>query len=248
MLGKLIANDIFKQKRTMMLLVIIAIPLFTSLLLLIDFNIRYKSYLYPIAIQKGMTSWQSLLHEQRIVFFKEYLPMFGAMILAALFDNEYKNNAWTLELTLPISRGKLILSKFITSLIFMSIMLIVNAVSLIAVGKIMGFPEPINLMDFIKMFLLQFVFVTSSMAIHLYLTIKNKNTLVSIGIAGFACMISSNSFYDGDNISKFNPYSFASFSDGLTKVNMPLMLGISIILIIAVLFYTVKYFNNKECY
>lgn len=248
MLGKLIANDIFKQKRTMLILIIIAVPILTSLLLAVDLGIRYKDYLYPLALKKGITSWQMLLHEQRLVFFKEYLPLFGAMIISSIFDNEYKNNRWTLELTFPVSREKIIMSKFITSLIFMTIMLIVNIISLILVGKFSGFPEAVEGIYFVKMFLIQFIAVASVMTIHLYLTIKNKNTLTSILIAGLICIVSSDLYYKGSSISKFNPYSFASFSDGLTNVNLTLITTASLILIIAGLAYTIRYFNKKQCY
>lgn len=248
MLGKLIANDVFKQKRTMLAFIIIAVPIFTSLLLAVDLGIRYKDYLYPLALKKGITSWQMLLHEQRLVFFKEYLPLFGAVIISSIFDNEYKNNGWTLELTFPVSKERIILSKFIASLIFMTAMLTVNIISLILVGKLMGFPEAVEGIYFVKMFFIQLISVASVMTIHLYLTIKNKNTLISIITAGLICVVSSDLYYKGSSISKFNPYSFTSFSDGLTDINVTLIVTAALILMIAGLAYTIRYFKKKQCY
>lgn len=248
MLGKLIANDIFKQKRTKLLLIIIAVPILTSLMLAVDLDIRYKDYLYPLALKKGITSWQMLLHEQRLVFFKEYLPLFGAMIISSIFDNEYKNNGWTLELTFPVSKEKIIISKFITSVIFMAIMLIVNIISLILAGKFAGFPEAVEGIYFVKMFLIQFIALASVMTIHLYLTIKNRNTLISIITAGCICIVSSDLYYKGSSISKFNPYSFASFSDELNNVNITLIVIAALILMFAGLIYTLRYFKKKQCY
>ena len=248
MLRELIINDISKQKRTILILIVIAIPLFTSLLLAVDFNIRYKTWLYPLALKKGLTSWQMLLKEQQLVYFKEYLPLFGAMIISAIFDTEYKNNGWTLELIHPVSKAKMLVSKFIVSLIFMTIMLLVNIISLIAVGMLMKFPEAIEVMCFIKMFFIQFIAVAFAMTIHLYITIKSKNTLKSIILAGVICVVSADLFYKGSIISKFNPYSFASFSDGLRNANLTLIVTASIVLTIVGIVCTLVYFNKKECY
>ncbi|MBZ9633992.1 ABC transporter permease [Clostridium sp. FP1] len=248
MLVRLIINDIYKQRRSMLIFMVIAIPIFTSVLLAIDFGIRYESYLYPLALKKGITSWSMLLLEQKMVFFKEYLPLFGAIIISSLFDSEYKNNGWTLSLTYPIARGKIVISKFVASLIFMSIMLIINSLSLIVVGKIIGFPEAINSMYFVKMFFIQFISVAGVMTIHLYITIKNKNVLKSIGVAAIITIVSSDLFYRGISISKYNPYCFASFSDGLTKANLSLQIIMSAVLIFIGLFSAVIYFNKKQSY
>lgn len=248
MLRKLVINDIFKQKRTKLLLFVIAIPTFISLLLYIDMHIRYKSYLYPLALKEGITSWQMLVEQQRILYFNEFLPLFCAIIISALFENEYKNNGWILTLTYPVSRSKVIISKFITSLIYMIVMLITNIICLIIVGKLSGFPEAVNEMYFAKIFFIQFMASAAVMVIHLYLTIKNKNTLVSIGTAAALCIISSNLFYNESSISKFNPYSFASFVYGFIPVDLKILIIISLFLIVVGLAFTIIRFDKKECY
>lgn len=248
MLEKLIINDIFKQKRTKLLLFAIAIPVFISLLLYVDMHIRYKSYLYPLALKDGITSWQMLLQQQRILYFNEFLPLFGAIIISALFENEYKNNGWILTLTYPVSRSKIIISKFITGLIYMLVMLITNITCLIIVGKLSGFPEVVNEMYFAKIFFIQLMASAAVMVIHLYLTIRNKNTLASIGTAAALCIISSNLFYNESSISKFNPYSFASFAYGFMPVDLKILIIISLLLIILGLAFTIIRFDKKECY
>jgi hypothetical protein len=245
---ELLISDLTKQKRSKLLVIVIAIPIVVSMLLAVDFSIRYESYLYPLAVQKGIDSWAMLLKEQNMVFFKQYLPLFGAMIIGSIFDNEYKNNGWTLTLTYPIARKKIVISKYISSLIYMCLMLLINVAALICVGKFMKFPEAINIMYFVKMFLLQFIFTAAVMTIHLYLSLRNKNSMISIGIAAIICVVSSNMFFNGSSISKFNPYSFTSFADGGTPVNMGILIVMAIVLCIGGLVYTVKYLNRKESY
>lgn len=248
MLKDLVINDIFKQKRTMLMIMVVAIPVCSSLLLFIDFILRYESYLFPLASQKGITSWQMLLKEQSLVFFKEYLPLFGAMILGSIFDNEYKNNGWTLALTQPVRRERIILSKFITSLIFMMITLLINLICLILIGKFMKFPENIDLVYFFKMLSIQFLAVMSVMTIHLFLTLKYKNTLISIGIAGVICITSSNLFFNGSSISNYNPYSFASFSSYVVPFSLKTIGIIALTLTISGIVFILRFFNKKESY
>lgn len=248
MLEKLIINDIFKQKRTKLLLFAIAIPVFISMLLYIDMHIRYKSYLYQLCLKDGTTSWQMLVEQQRILYFNEFLPLFGAIIISALFENEYKNNGWMLTLTYPVSRSKIIISKFITSLIYMVVLLITNIICLIIVGKLSVFPEAVNGMYFAKIFFIQFIASAAVMVIHLYLTIINKNTMASIGTAAAICIISSNLFYNESSISKFNPYSFASFAYGFIPVDFKILIIVASFFIIGGLAFTIIKFDKKQCY
>ncbi|URZ05177.1 ABC transporter permease [Clostridium felsineum] len=248
MLKELIINDIFKQKRTKLILTVVAIPIFVSFLLFVDLRIRYISYLRPLSLKEGRTSWQMLLHEQNIVYFKQYLPIFGAMIISSMFDNEYKNNAWTLSLIYPVKRRNIIISKFITSLLFMVVMLSVNVIGLILVGKVSGFPEPVNVEYFAKMFGIQFMAAAAVMVIHLFITLKNKNTLISIGIAAIISIVSSNLYFNKNIISKYNPYSFASYSDGLMPVNLNTIIIIEMVIIIVGLVFVINYFNRKQYY
>lgn len=248
MLKNLIFNDIFKQKRTMLTLMVILIPLVTTMLLGIDFFIRYKSYLYDVAVGKGMTSWEILLNEEKMVFFNQYLPLFVAVIIGSIFDTEYKNNGWTLTLTEPIKRENIILSKILASIAFVLIMLILNAVGLIAIGFIMKFPEAFSLTLILKSFLLKFLGALSIITIHLFLTLKYRNTLVSIGISAVLCFVSENLLVSGNVFSNYNPYSFAFSSCVMKNINLLQVSLISIALFIVGLIINFKFFNMKESY
>ncbi len=240
MLKNLILNDIFKQKRTILMFMVVLIPIATTMLLGIDFFIRYKNYLYGVAISKGMTSWQMLLNEEKMVLFNQFLPLFVAIIIGSIFETEYKNNGWTLTLTEPIKKKNIILSKTITTIIFVLIMLIINSFGLVAIGLLMKFPEAFSFSLIVKSFLLKLSGALSIIAIHLFLTLKYKNTLVSIGYAGVFCVISQNLL----SFSSYNPYSFAFSS----CVDLLQVILISTILFIVGLIINFKLFSIKESY
>ena len=112
MLG-LIKNEFYKQKGNWIILLILAIPIGVSFLLGIDLLIRYRDYLLPLYSQEGLTSWQILINEQRILFFNDFMPLFAALILTVFFECEYKGNSWNFLLTKPIKREYIIFSKYI---------------------------------------------------------------------------------------------------------------------------------------
>lgn len=248
MLIDLIKNEFYKQKRNLVILVVLAIPVAIAVLLSLDFLLRYEDWLLPQGIANGLNSWQILIKEQRILFFNDFMPAFAAIILASLFEGEYKGSSWTFLLTQPIKRTKILLAKYMVAGIYYIVMLLINIISLIAVGKLYKFKEVIPIKFFAVMFMVQLIAGLVIMVIHLFINIKNKNTLTSIGVAAVLSIISSNLYYNESFISKFNPYGFALFSIKQDKKE------IIIIMIIAVIIFTIgsigikKYFNNKEIY
>ena len=248
MLISLIKNEFAKEKRNLVILFVLAIPLGVAVLLGIDLLIRYESWLLPKAIENGLTSWQVLIKEQRMLYFNDFMPIFAALILATLFESEYKNNSWTFLLTQPIKRTNILLSKYIVASFYSIVMLLLNVFSLIAVGKIFKFQEPIPWRFFIVMFAIQLIASLVIMVIHLFLNIKNKNLLVSLGIAAVLSIVSSNLYYNESFIKNINPYGFSLFSITQGRNEMILVLIISIAIIFIGSLLIKRYFNNKEVY
>ncbi len=248
MLISLIKNEFAKEKRNLVILFVLAIPLGVSVLLGVDLLIRYESWLLPKAIENGLTSWQVLIKEQRMLYFNDFMPIFAALILATVFESEYKNNSWTFLLTQPIKRTNILLSKYIVASFYSIVMLLLNVFSLIAVGKIFKFQEPIPWRFFIVMFAIQLIASLVIMVIHLFLNIKNKNLLVSLGIAAVLSIVSSNLYYSENFIKNINPYGFSllSITQGRDEITLVLIISAVIIFIGSLLIK--RYFNNKEVY
>lgn len=248
MLMTLVKNEFLKQKRKPLILIILMIPIGISILLLLDLTIRYESWLLPRAQEMGITSWEMLLKEQRILYFNDYMPLFSAIIIGELFENEYKNNGWVLTMTQPIKREMVLLSKYITSIIYLITMLFINIVTLIGVGKIFKFSESIPWNNFFTMASIQLIASCAVMVIHLFLSIKNKNVLISFGIAAVLSIVSSNLYYNENIISKFNPYNFALFSIEQGSLENISIYIISAVFIIIGSITLNKYFKYKKVY
>lgn len=248
MLMNLIKNEFTKGKRNLVILFVLAVPIGIAILLCVDFLIRYESWLLPQSIEKGLTSWQVLIKEQRILYFNDYMPMFSALILSTLFESEYRNNSWTFLLTKPIKRRDILLSKYIVASFYSVVMLILNVISLIVVGMIFKFKEPIPYKFFAIMFFVQLISSLVIMLIHLFLNIKNKNLLISIGIAAVLSIFSTNIYHNDYFIKYLNPYGFSLFSITQGENELLILLIISVLILFIVPKLITRYFNNKEIY
>lgn len=248
MIFTLIKNEFLKEKRNFLLVMILLLPVGIALLLSFDLLVRYESWLLPNAIGKGITSWNILIKEQRILYFNDFMPLFSTIILGQLFENEYKNNGWTLTLTKPIKRYEILLSKYITALIILTLMLFFNVISLIVVGKIFDFPEQIPWGYFGKMIIIQLLASAAVMIIQEFILIKNKNILISFGIAGVLSMISSNLYYYNNPIMYLNPYGYSLFSITQDAMGISFVFCGSAIIIVLGGFLLIRYFNSKKVY
>lgn len=248
MIFTLVKNEFLKEKRNLLLIMMLLLPIGIAFLLCFDLFIRYESYLLPKAIEKGLTSWNMLIKEQRILYFNDFIPLFAAIILGQLFEIEYKNNSWTLILTKPIKRYQILLSKYITALIILIMMMAINIIALVIVGKVFNFPEPIPWNYFFNMAIIQLVASLAVMIIHLFFSIRNKNILISFGIAGVLSILSTNLYHADNPIIYFNPYNYALFSITQESKEIIYLFVVSAIVIGIGSFIIYKYFNNKKVY
>lgn len=248
MLLNLVKNEFYKQKRNFVILLVLAIPIAIAVLLSLDFFIRYESWLLPQGIGKGLTSWQILIKEQRILYFNDFIPIFAALILGALFEYEYKGNYWEFLLTKPIKRSKILLAKYIVAVFYYILMLFINVTSLIIVGKVYKFKEAIPVRFFVIMFFIQLIAGIVIMIIHLFINIKHKNTLISIFIAAVSSILSSSMYYRDMQVSKINPYGFSLYSIVQDRQQIFIICTIAIIVITLGSLVIRKFFNSKETY
>ncbi|MDZ5254038.1 ABC transporter permease [Clostridium sp. LIBA-8841] len=248
MIFTLVKNEFLKEKRNLLLLMMMLLPIGIAFLLVFDLSVRYESWLLPNAAGKELTSWNILIKEQRILYFNDFMPLFAAIILGQLFETEYKNNGWTLTLTKPIKMWQILFSKYITALIILIMMLVINIIALIMVGKVFNFPEAIPWDYFLNMMAIQLVASSAVMIIQLFFSIKNKNVLISFGIAALLSILSSNIYYNENPIRYFNPYNYAMFSITQERQEIIYVSGGSAIVIVIGAFIICKYFKFKKIY
>ncbi|WP_416828339.1 ABC transporter permease [Ectobacillus polymachus] len=206
MLLRCIQNDIGKEKRSALPFLLILIPLGTTGAMFLDMFIRYHTYLAGVAKTKGISSWYILLKEYHgVLGWGFFFPIFIAVISAAIYHTEYKQNAWKQNLSLPISRSTALLSKYIVTCLLSFLLVITNILGLLVVGKVVGFPEPIDFTLYGNYVLSQCGAVIGLAAIQNWVSSSSPQFLASPLVSIFGLILAS---VVPKNVSSFFPYTY----------------------------------------
>lgn len=201
-------NDLQKEKRSVLLPLLVLISLGTTGVMFLDMWLRYDSYLAGIAKTKGVSSWAILLNEYHgVLGWGTFFPIFIALISSALYYTEYKQNAWKQYMSLPVSRSTVLLSKY-TSTCLLSILLILgNMLGLCIVGKIFSFPEPFDSMRYGSYLLSQCGGVLAIAAIQNWVNAFSSQFLASplVSITG---LVLASILPEHSTMAAFFPYTY----------------------------------------
>lgn len=242
----LIKTDLLKEKRSPLWLMIFIIPLGTSGAMFLDMYIRYD-YLYGKALEKGIDSWQMLIRENHgVLNWAGFLPLFVAIIAVIIHQTEFSQNSWKSLLSLPVKKSSVYISKFIIILFFSFIIITLNATGLIAVGKIVGFPEKLQLIFFIRYIIYEFIAILGVAAIHTWLSSYFKNIIIGVAVGFIGMIIGSNLPFSHPQIAKFFPYSFSVFAGGFAGFNMQVALIGGIVSGVVFMLIGILEFNKRE--
>lgn len=206
----LIKSEIQKQKKGLIWWMIFVIPLGTTAAMFLDMYLRYKDYLYSVAQKNGITSWQMLLDQNHnILGWGAFLPLFVAIACAIIYNTEYSGKAMKMVMSFPVPKLYVYISKYVVTLMFSFIMIALNSLGLIAVGKIIGFPEAVDYGMFGKYVLCQYAAVLGAAALHNWLSSYLDNLVYPVLIGVFQMFASSSLKY---NIARFLPYTYPIYS------------------------------------
>lgn len=212
---KLVRNDVMKQKSGFLWLFILVIPLGTTAAMFLDMYIRYD-YLFTMAQKRGLTSWEMLVNENHTMLqWGIFLPIFVAIISAMVHQVEFDQNSWKSLLSLPVTRTSVFISKFITIVLFSSILIVLNAIGLVVVGKVIGFPEPLSIEYYGSYIIHQFVGIFGIAALHNWVSSIFKNQAIPVVLGFIGVILSSIILYQTFEIAKFSLYLYPFFAGGL---------------------------------
>ncbi|TLS37101.1 ABC transporter permease [Pseudalkalibacillus caeni] len=219
----LLRTDFMKQKGGFIWLFLLIIPLGTTAAMFLDMYLRYEDYLYQKVQQQGTTSWHLLLGENHFVLgWGAFLPVFVAVIAALVHHVEFKQQSWKSLLSLPVPRGSVFISKFFMILLFSSLLIMLNTLGLVLVGKLSGFPEGFTFEFYSSYVLYQFLGILGVAALHNWLSSCFKNAVYPVVIAFVGMIATSIVRLSFPEKVKFIPYSYAYYADGL-KENDPMV-------------------------
>lgn len=184
----LVTADFLKQKRGLIWLFLLVIPLGTTSAMFLDMYIRYDDYLYFRAQEKGVSSWEMLLAENHgVLNWGLFLPVFVAVISAIIHYTETKR--WLL--------------------------ITLNSLGLFLVGKVIGFPEPFEADLYMEYVLYQFAGILGSAAIHNWVSTLLKNQINAILIGFLGMVISMILLFQAPDLKEFSPYLYPYFAYSL---------------------------------
>lgn len=223
----------------------LGIPAGTTLAMFLDFSIRYD-YLLETA-EPGLSSWDLLLIENhRILGWGIFLPMFVGMIYAFLYQVEESQNNWKLILSLPIRHGEVYLSKFLSGLLFGTMLILFNMFGLVLVGLIMDFPEAVEWDSYFVYVSKQILAILAIASLHNWFSSYFKNMIIPIVISFIGVIFTSFVIFDFSEWIKFYPYAYSFFTDGLMYKEMADVLINSVILMFVSLWLGMIQFKRKD--
>ncbi|WP_428911615.1 ABC transporter permease [Niallia sp. Krafla_26] len=237
--------ELYKQKKGWIWLFLVVIPSGTTLAMFLDFTIRYD-YLLDTA-QPGFSSWDLLLLENhRILGWGLFVPMFIGIIYAFLYQVEESQNSWKKILSLPVQRESVYVSKFLVGVVLSSLLILLNMLGLLLVGKIMNFPEQIEWGKYFSYVGKQILMILAVASIHNWLSSYFKNMIIPIVIGFAGVILSSFVIFSFPETATVYPYAFVFFTDGLVYQEQTEVFRNSVILMLLFLGLGTWHFKRKD--
>ncbi|MTI69806.1 MAG: hypothetical protein FH751_06065 [Firmicutes bacterium] len=247
MILTLFKTELIKQKKGYIWLIVTIIPLGTMVAMFLDMYLRYHTYLYGLAQKNKITSWVILLKENHnILGWGMFLPFFVSIIATIIYYTEFENNSWKKHLSLPISKVEIYISKFFVILFFSLIMIILNSLGLLAVGKVIGFPEVFDYKLYANYILFQFIAILGVSAIHNLLSSYYENAIASVTIGFISMIFSKIVLLARPSMAKFSPYTYTYYANILNGESKAIVVYGGIISMVIFLFLGILSFKKRD--
>ena len=136
---ELLKIEFMKVKRSMILPLLLIPPI----LVVVSGVFSISMYMTP----EYTNAWSAMFIQSALLFGYYLLPFSMVVVCVMIANRETKNNGILKMLALPISKGKLAITKFFVLLIFLAIQLLIFFISFVIAGiiatKIMNVTESI---------------------------------------------------------------------------------------------------------
>ncbi len=201
---QLLKGEFLKQRRSFTWPLLLLTPVVAGGLTFINLFVRYD-YLMSLEGDQGFTSWNLLLLQHHFLWMF-FLPLVVTVFSSMIHHMEYRSNSWKNIFALPVSKRRVYLAKWFAVFLLGSLMVWMNGVVLMIVGKLLGFPEGMDFILILKYTLYQMAAMMSLISFQCCLSaeIRNTNIVLAVGFVGVA---SSLFFAQSETLSKFIPYA-----------------------------------------
>ncbi len=175
---ELIKIEFMKVKRSMILPLLLIPPI----LVVVSGVSSISMYMTP----EYTDAWSAMFIQSALLFGYYLLPFSMVVVCVMIANREIKNNGILKMLALPVSKGKLALTKFLVLLSFLAIELLIFFSSFIIAGviatKIMNVTETIPVFYLLTWTVKLFVTMVPAIACMWTITVLFEKPLLSVGL------------------------------------------------------------------
>lgn len=135
---KILWADQLKLKRSSLLIIVLLVPLLILAYELVNLTYRAEFVEKQAEVFRAGSMWMYLLYDNSLLFGLGF-PLAATLAASMIANIEHQANGWKQTLSLPISRGKIYLSKFIWLTISLFLSITIFLIGIVFLGKILGF-------------------------------------------------------------------------------------------------------------
>ncbi|WP_208591212.1 ABC transporter permease [Gracilibacillus suaedae] len=185
---KILQADQLKLKRSSLLIIVLLVPLLILAYELVNFTYRAEFVEKQAEMFGAGSMWMFLLYDNSLLFGLG-CPLAVTLAASVIANIEHQANGWKQTLSMPISRGKIYLSKFIWLTISLFLSTTIFLIGMVLLGKLLGFEGNIPLVLLMGDCYGMLITVLPMMAFQFWLSMTIKNQAFSILIGSISAIM-----------------------------------------------------------
>lgn len=185
---KILQAEQLKLKRSSLLIIVLLVPLLILAYELVNLTYRADFVGKQAEMFGAGSMWMFLLYDNSLLFGLGF-PLAVTLAASVIANIEHQANGWKQTLSMPISREKIYLSKFIWLTISLFLSATVFLIGMILLGKTLGFEESIPFGLLIGDCYGMLITVLPIMAFQFWLSMTIKNQAFSILIGSVSAIM-----------------------------------------------------------
>lgn len=135
---KILWADQLKLKRSSIVMIVLLVPLLILAYELVNLTYRADFVGKQAEMFGAGSMWMYLLYDNSLLFGLGF-PLAATLAASVIANIEHQANGWKQTLSMPISRGKIYLSKFIWLAIFLFLSSTIFLIGMVLLGNVLGF-------------------------------------------------------------------------------------------------------------
>ncbi|WP_340085125.1 ABC transporter permease [Siminovitchia sp. FSL H7-0308] len=180
--------DQLKLKRSSLLIIVLLVPLLILAYELVNLTYRAEFVEKQAEMFNAGSMWMYLLYDNSLLFGLGF-PLAVTLAASVIANIEHQASGWKLTLSLPLSRGKVYISKFVWLTLSLFLSTSIFLIGMVVLGKVLAFEGEIPWGLLIADCYGMLVTVLPIMAFQFWLSMTIKNQAFSILIGSISSIM-----------------------------------------------------------